>query len=72
MKRLIPILLLALTACNSGDNKIMEAAKYNLMDKLMSFAEDGQIAYGHQDDLAYGHAWLVTDWESDDLKRSDV
>ena len=72
MKRLIPIILLALTACNSGDNKIMEAAKHNLLDKLMSYAEDGQIAYGHQDDLAYGHTWLVTDWESDDLKRSDV
>jgi len=30
------------------------------------------ILYGHQDDLVYGHAWVVTDVEGDPLERSDV
>ena len=30
------------------------------------------IRYGHQDDLVYGHAWVVTDVENDPLERSDV
>lgn len=33
---------------------------------------DGKILYGHQDDLSYGHAWVVTDVENDPLTRSDV
>jgi mannan endo-1,4-beta-mannosidase len=72
MKRFIPLLLVILTACNSGDNKRMDAAKEQLMQRLMGYAEKGQIAYGHQDDLAYGHSWLVTDWENDPLERSDI
>jgi mannan endo-1,4-beta-mannosidase len=32
----------------------------------------GKILYGHQDDLVYGHNWVVTDVESDPLERSDV
>ena len=32
----------------------------------------GEILYGHQDDLVYGHAWQVTDIAADDLSRSDV
>ena len=72
MKRLLPLLLLVLCSCNNGDNKIMDAAKHNLLDRLMSYAENGQIAYGHQDDLAYGHSWQVTDWQNDPLERSDV
>ena len=34
--------------------------------------QEGKILYGHQDDLAYGHAWKVEDWRSDALERSDV
>lgn len=34
--------------------------------------QEGKILYGHQDDLAYGHAWKVEDWRSDALDRSDV
>ena len=30
------------------------------------------ILYGHQDDLSYGHSWVVTDVENDPLTRSDV
>ena len=33
---------------------------------------DKQMLYGHQDDLVYGHSWVVTDLENDPLERSDV
>lgn len=72
MKRLIPLILLALTACSPGNNKTMDASKTQLMNRLSALAENGRIAYGHQDDLVYGHAWQVTDWENDSLDRSDV
>lgn len=39
---------------------------------LSRTVQEGKILYGHQDDPAYGHAWLVTNWESDRLERSDV
>jgi len=35
-------------------------------------ADGSSILYGHQDDLVYGHTWVVTDVENDDLSRSDV
>ena len=35
-------------------------------------AKPGKILYGHQDDLVYGHNWVVTDLENDPLERSDV
>ena len=34
--------------------------------------EPKKILYGHQDDLVYGHNWVVTDVENDPLDRSDV
>ena len=73
MKKNLLILMaaLCLTAC-SGGKKPMETPKDALVHRLFSFAETGVIAYGHQDDLAYGHAWQVTDWENDQLERSDV
>ena len=43
-----------------------------LESRLRAAAEEGMIFYGHQDDLSYGHSWVVTDWEHDDLTRSDV
>lgn len=60
-----------LTVCCTG-NKTMETPKEELARRLLSFADCGQIAYGHQDDLAYGHAWCVEDYSSDSLDRSDV
>ena len=73
MKRALSILAaLALVACSSGNKKPMETPKDLLVHQLFSFAEAGQIAYGHQDDLSYGHAWRVDDWENDPLERSDV
>ena len=40
--------------------------------RLLAVADEGKVMYGHQDDLSYGHSWKVTDWENDDLERSDV
>ena len=44
----------------------------DLLAALRTRAAAGEILYGHQDDLSYGHAWQVTDWENDPLERSDV
>lgn len=66
MKKLGILLLLALVACGSGSPKDKLAAK------LAEFAKNGKPAYGHQDDLVYGHAWTVSDLEGDLLERSDV
>ena len=63
---------LILASCGTGNRKPMETPKDQLAHRLFSFAETGAIAYGHQDDLSYGHAWVVTDWENDSLERSDV
>lgn len=64
--------VLCLTACGGNRKPPMETPKDGLAHRLFSYADNGTIAYGHQDDLAYGHAWLVTDWENDPLERSDV
>ena len=49
-----------------------EGPREELLSTLRTRAEAGKILYGHQDDLSYGHAWQVTDWENDALERSDV
>ncbi len=74
MKKLVLLsaLALALAACGSGNKKPMETPKDQLVHRLFEYAQNGQIAYGHQDDLFYGHNWKVTDWEHDPLERSDV
>jgi mannan endo-1,4-beta-mannosidase len=72
MKRILLLAALALTACSTGNKKPMDTPKDQLVHRLFSFAEAEQIAYGHQDDLFYGHTWCVTDWENDPLERSDV
>ena len=71
MKRVLILAALALMAC-SGPQKPAGTPRALLLERLGSFAKDGQIAYGHQDDLPYGHAWRVEDWENDALERSDV
>ena len=63
---------LVLTACSTGNKKPMDTPKDQLVHRLFGYAESGAIAYGHQDDLSYGHTWVVTDWENDPLERSDV
>ena len=72
MKRLLILAALALAACSTGNKKPMETPKDQLVHTLFSYAESGKIAYGHQDDLFYGHTWRVEDWENDALERSDV
>ena len=72
MKKLVLLSALALAACSTGNKKPMETPKDRLVHQLFSYAQNGQIAYGHQDDLVYGHAWKVEDWENDALERSDV
>ncbi|MBR1538061.1 MAG: beta-mannosidase, partial [Bacteroidales bacterium] len=66
MKRLaLFALFLLLAACSNHP-------ELDLHDRLAAAAADGKILYGHQDDLAYGHSWCVTDWKNDPLERSDV
>ena len=48
---------------------VIAAATARLRAGKLSF--EG-ICYGHQDDLAYGHTWVVTNVENDPLERSDV
>ena len=59
-------------ACGPRDKKPMETPKDELVQRLFTYAENGQIAYGHQDDLFYGHTWKVENYENDPLERSDV
>ena len=61
-----------LAACCACDKRPAETPKDQLTGRLNSLAESGLIAYGHQDDLAYGHSWCVEDYQSDPLERSDV
>ena len=70
--RLILLAALALVACGGPKQKPLETPKDVLVHRLFSYARNGQIAYGHQDDLAYGHAWCVEDYHNDALERSDV
>ena len=72
MKKILMLAALALVACSTGNKKPMETPKDQLVQRLFTLAENGQIAYGHQDDPAYGHAWCVEDWENDPLERSDI
>ena len=61
---------LAIVSCSGS--KPVETPAQKLHAKLSQSVKDGKILYGHQDDLAYGHAWKVEDWEADPLDRSDV
>ena len=64
--------LALLSACSSGEKKPMETPKDQMVARLFSHVEKGEILYGHQDDLSYGHSWKVENWETDSLTRSDV
>ena len=65
---------LLLQGCHRGARNAGESVPGDkvLASCLKDAAEAGKVLYGHQDDLSYGHSWLVTDWESDALERSDV
>ena len=64
--------LAILSSCSSGGGKPADTPKDRLVHTLFTHVEKGEILYGHQDDLCYGHAWKVEDWASDSLTRSDV
>ena len=68
----LPIILATLAAVSCGRPDPGETPAQKLYARLSESVKDGRILYGHQDDLAYGHAWKVEDWEADDLTRSDV
>ena len=72
MMKYLPIILAALAAVSCGGPNPVETPAQKLHAKLAQSVKDGKILYGHQDDLAYGHAWKVENWEADDLARSDV
>ncbi|MBP5172085.1 MAG: beta-mannosidase [Bacteroidales bacterium] len=48
------------------------APKDQVLLKLQTIVDNGQVAYGHQDDLMYGHTWNATVDEDHALERSDV
>ena len=71
------ILLLAVVACtrkpSAGAGTLPGAGTATELAALLSnAASQGNILYGHQDDLVYGHNWKVTDVAGDPLERSDV
>ena len=66
------IALATLAAYSTGNRKPADTPKDRVVHRLFTHVERGEILYGHQDDLCYGHAWKVEDWETDSLTRSDV
>ena len=74
MRKFLPLACAALllAACSPDAKKAAVSPKEALIEHLSASAAEGKILYGHQDDLNYGHAWCVDDWENDDLSRSDV
>ena len=66
------MMLATFAAFSCGHSEPVETPAQGLYMKLYHSVKEGKILYGHQDDLCYGHAWKVEDWESDDLVRSDV
>ena len=66
------MMLATLAAFSCGQSEPVETPAQGLYMKLYHSVKGGKILYGHQDDLCYGHAWKVEDWEADDLTRSDV
>ncbi len=61
-----------LVSCATRTGKRTDSPSRQLYSRLSAHVAAGEKLYGHQDDLSYGHAWVVTDWENDPLERSDV
>ena len=66
------VLVLAAAGCSPRNSNSVLTSKSQLLEWLSERSACQEILYGHQDDLSYGHAWQVTDWEHDALERSDV
>ena len=74
---LLPAALAVIAGCGGVQNRKAPAMQHDkagneLVERLFETVKAGKILYGHQDDLSYGHAWRVTDPETDSLTRSDV
>ncbi|MBR6933789.1 MAG: beta-mannosidase, partial [Bacteroidales bacterium] len=74
---LLPAALAVIAGCGGAQNRKAPAMQHDkagneLVERLFETVKAGKILYGHQDDLSYGHAWRVTDPETDSLTRSDV
>lgn len=74
MNRIVLLIIaaLAVTACHRQPKDSDLSWRQVTLSRLLSLADAGDIMYGHQDDLVYGHSWKVTDWKKDSLERSDV
>ena len=74
MKRilLLACLVTALVSCGNGSRRRGALPRELLLERLCTYVAAGEKLYGHQDDLSYGHSWVVEDWEIDPLERSDV
>ena len=70
--RLLICIVLLCLGIAAGAQAGTDSPKEMLRERLTALSESGKPAYGHQDDLVYGHAWTVTDLETDPLERSDV
>ena len=66
---LFTIVLAAFAACKQEPSV---SPRDELLSRLASYSQEGLVAYGHQDDLSYGHSWKVENWQDDALERSDV
>lgn len=76
MRHTLALAAIALLAASCGGRRPAappsDTPRDQLMNRLMDLSREGKIAYGHQDDIVYGHSWKVDDWENDPLERSDV
>ena len=62
---------IALSSCSGGKDSGMSVSA-SLLAELSGMASQGKVAYAHQDDLVYGHSWVVTDIDVDPIDRSDI
>lgn len=76
MKKAFILAAMTLVLCACGPKTKtpppVDTPKDALAHTLFQLTESGRIAYGHQDDLVYGHSWVVEDVAGDPLERSDV
>lgn len=61
-----------LVSCATRTGTRSDSPTEQLYARLSAHVDAGEKLYGHQDDLSYGHSWVVTNWENDPLERSDV
>lgn len=60
----------AISSCGGGQEAVLTPAE-SLLVRLSEIVEKGQVMYGHQDDLMYGHTWKLED-DAPEFVKSDV